>query len=75
MHCIMLDQFKNMSKCFVIAIASIAGSDILTPLPAMGVAFDIDDNKGPVIDAPIKGKEGLKTLHTLELNRLSFVGE
>jgi uroporphyrinogen-III decarboxylase len=29
-------------------------SDILTPLPALGVPFDIDDNKGPLIDNPIR---------------------
>ena len=50
-------------------------SDILTPLPALGIPFEIDDNKGPLIDAPIRSMEGLKTLHPIELDRLSFVGE
>jgi uroporphyrinogen decarboxylase len=50
-------------------------SDILTPLPAMGIAFDIDDNKGPLIDNPIQSMEGIKRLHNLELERLGFVGE
>lgn len=50
-------------------------SDILTPLPACGISFEIDDNKGPLIDAPIRSMEGLQTLHPIELDRLSFVGE
>jgi hypothetical protein len=32
-------------------------SDILTPLPAVGVPFEIDDNKGPLIDDPIRSME------------------
>lgn len=50
-------------------------SDILTPLPACGVAFEIDDNKGPILDNPIRSMEGVKTLHEIDLNQLSFVGE
>lgn len=50
-------------------------SDILTPLPAMGVAFDIDDHKGPIIEDPILSMEGTKKLHSLELDKLGFVGE
>jgi len=34
-------------------------SDILTPLPAFGIDFDIDDDKGPLLDKPITSKEGL----------------
>lgn len=49
-------------------------SDILTPLPALGVAFDIDDVKGPLIDNPIRTLEQVKKLHTLELDKLQFVG-
>jgi len=41
----------------------------------MGIAFDIDDNKGPLIDNPIQSMEGIKRLHNLELERLGFVGE
>lgn len=29
-------------------------SDILTPLPGIGVSFEIDDNKGPLLDDPIR---------------------
>lgn len=50
-------------------------SDILTPLPALGVPFEIDDNKGPLLDNPIRTKEQLKQLHALDLSQLQFVGE
>ena len=29
-------------------------SDILTPLPALGMPFEIDDLKGPIIEQPIR---------------------
>jgi uroporphyrinogen-III decarboxylase len=35
-------------------------SDILTPLPAFGIDFDIDDDKGPLLDKPITSKEGVR---------------
>ena len=50
-------------------------SDILTPLSACGIPFEIDDNKGPLIDCPINDSSGLKGLHDIELEKLSFVGE
>jgi len=50
-------------------------SDILTPLPALGVPFEIDDAKGPLIDSPIRTMEGVRSLHDLDLTQLSFVGE
>ena len=50
-------------------------SDILTPLPALGVPFEIDDAKGPLIDAPIRTAEGVRALHALDLDQLSFVGD
>ncbi|CAG9463055.1 unnamed protein product [Pedinophyceae sp. YPF-701] len=50
-------------------------SDILTPLPALGIPFEIDDNKGPLIDAPLRNAEDMKTLHALDLSQLTFVGE
>ncbi|XP_058100322.1 uroporphyrinogen decarboxylase 1, chloroplastic [Magnolia sinica] len=50
-------------------------SDILTPLPAFGVPFDIEDVKGPIIQSPIRSQEGLKTLHPIDLEKLHFVGE
>ncbi|KAG5254892.1 uroporphyrinogen decarboxylase [Salix suchowensis] len=50
-------------------------SDILTPLPAFGVPFDIEEVRGPVIQSPIRSEEGLKALHPIELEKLKFVGD
>lgn len=50
-------------------------SDILTPLPAFGISFDIDEVKGPVIQSPIRSEEGLKKLHPIDLEKLDFVGK
>ena len=50
-------------------------SDILTPLNACGVPFEIDDNKGPLVEAPIVDEVGLAGLHAIELEKLDFVGE
>ncbi|KAL4618427.1 hypothetical protein ACB092_06G009400 [Castanea dentata] len=49
-------------------------SDILTPLPAFGVPFDIEEVRGPVIQSPIYSEEGLKSLHPIDLEKLHFVG-
>ncbi|KMT13165.1 hypothetical protein BVRB_4g085710 [Beta vulgaris subsp. vulgaris] len=50
-------------------------SDILTPLPAFGVPFDIEEVRGPVIHSPIRDENALKALHTIDLEKLDFVGE
>jgi uroporphyrinogen decarboxylase len=50
-------------------------SDILTPLPAIGIPFEIDEAKGPVLESPIQSEEGLKALHSIDLNKVNFVGE
>ncbi|XP_051145235.1 uroporphyrinogen decarboxylase 1, chloroplastic isoform X1 [Andrographis paniculata] len=50
-------------------------SDILTPLPAFGVPFDIEDVRGPIIQSPIRSEESLKALHPIDLDKLQFVGE
>lgn len=50
-------------------------SDILTPLSACGIPFEIDDNKGPLIESPITDLSGLNGLHDIELDQLSFVGQ
>ncbi|KAK6132642.1 hypothetical protein DH2020_033594 [Rehmannia glutinosa] len=50
-------------------------SDILTPLPAFGVPFDIEEVRGPVIQSPIRSEEDLKKLHPIDLEKLLFVGE
>ena len=49
-------------------------SDILTPLPAFGVPFDVEEVRGPVIQSPIHTEEGLKALHPIDLDKLHFVG-
>lgn len=41
-------------------------SDILTPLPGMGIPFDIVESKGPVIDPPIRSLEQIEQLRPLE---------
>ncbi|XP_047332281.1 uroporphyrinogen decarboxylase 1, chloroplastic [Impatiens glandulifera] len=50
-------------------------SDILTPLPAFGIPFDIEEVKGPVIQTPIRTEEGLRALHPIEFDKLQFVGD
>ena len=41
-------------------------SDILTPLPGMGINFDIVESKGPVIDSPIRTQEQIDNLRILD---------
>jgi len=50
-------------------------SDILTPLPGIGIPFDIIESRGPIIDPPIRTLEQVNQLHDLDLEKLSFVGE
>merc|ERR1719491_2781548 len=51
-------------------------SDILTPLPGMGVDFDIDDKVGPVVE-PIRSWDSFKKMHAIDpsASTSSFVGE
>ncbi len=41
-------------------------SDILTPLPGLGLPFDIVESKGPIIDPPIRSLEQIEKLHPLD---------
>lgn len=41
-------------------------SDILTPLPGMGIPFDIIESKGPIINPPIRSLEQVEALYTLD---------
>lgn len=41
-------------------------SDILTPLPGMGIPFDIVESKGPIIDPPIRSLEQVEKLRPLD---------
>ena len=40
-------------------------SDILTPLPGLGIPFDIIESRGPIIDPPIRSREQIDQLHPL----------
>ncbi len=51
-------------------------SDILTPLPGMGINFDIVESKGPIIQEPIREANQIDQLIPLEPNETTpFVGE
>lgn len=41
-------------------------SDILTPLPALGIEFNMVKGKGPVISSPVRTLEDVKNLRTLD---------
>lgn len=41
-------------------------SDILTPLPGIGIPFDIVESKGPMIDPPIRSQAQIDALRPLE---------
>ncbi|MEW5314040.1 MAG: hypothetical protein WDW38_005567 [Sanguina aurantia] len=41
-------------------------SDILTPLPAMGIEFDVIKGKGPLISNPVRSLEHVKALRVLD---------
>eukprot|EP00475_Leptophrys_vorax_P020647 TRINITY_DN28315_c0_g1_i1.p1 TRINITY_DN28315_c0_g1~~TRINITY_DN28315_c0_g1_i1.p1 ORF type:complete len:418 (-),score=13.72 TRINITY_DN28315_c0_g1_i1:150-1382(-) len=50
-------------------------SDILTPLDAMNLPFEIDENKGPVMGATVRTEEDLKMLRPIDLEKMHFVDE
>lgn len=50
-------------------------SDILTPLPGIGVDFEIDDNKGPLIAETFRTREDLSRLRPIDVSKMAFVGE
>lgn len=51
-------------------------SDILTPLPGIGIPFDIIESRGPVIDPPIRTLEQVQQLRPLEPeSSLPFIRE
>jgi uroporphyrinogen decarboxylase len=51
-------------------------SDILTPLPGMGIDFDIIESRGPIIEPPIRSQEQVNGLRPLDpAVALPFVGE
>ena len=51
-------------------------SDILTPLPGMGIDFDIVESKGPLIQDPIRTMAQVEALRPLQpADSMPFVGE
>ncbi|MDF0552989.1 uroporphyrinogen decarboxylase [Kamptonema sp. UHCC 0994] len=51
-------------------------SDILTPLPGIGINFDIVESRGPMIDPPIRSLKQIEQLHPLEpAESLPFIRE
>ena len=51
-------------------------SDILTPLPGIGIPFDIIESKGPVIEPAIRSQEQIDQLHPIEPEEsLPFIRE
>jgi len=50
-------------------------SDILTPLPSIGVPFDIVEKTGPIIENPFATADDLKRLTPLNIEPLGFVGD
>lgn len=52
-------------------------SDILTPLPALGVEFDVIKGKGPVIEVPVRSMDQVKAMLPMDdpSSELPFVAE
>lgn len=51
-------------------------SDIVTPLPGIGIEMDIVEGKGPIINPPIRSQQQIDQLHPLEPEeKLPFIRE
>mmetsp|Transcript_3594 Transcript_3594/g.9991 ORF Transcript_3594/g.9991 Transcript_3594/m.9991 type:complete len:411 (-) Transcript_3594:26-1258(-) len=51
-------------------------SDILTPLPGMGIDFEIPEDKGPIIEKPIRTMDDVARVHELDaIKSTPFVRE
>jgi uroporphyrinogen decarboxylase len=51
-------------------------SDIVTPLPGVGIEMDIAEGKGPIIEQPIRTWEQVENLHPIEpAESLPFIRE
>jgi uroporphyrinogen-III decarboxylase len=61
-----------VSLTCVTATGVIFFSDILTPLPALGIEFDVIKGKGPRIEDPIRTMDQVKSLKTLDDPRASL---
>ena len=53
--------------------AAILFSDIVVPLPAMGLTVDIEPGVGPVVADPVRSADDLSRLHPLDVADLPFV--
>lgn len=45
-------------------------SDILTPLPAMGIGMEIDDNKGPIMEDMLKHEDQMAAYHAIDFDKV-----
>jgi|SRR5665213_867591 len=54
--------------------AAIIFSDIMVPLDAMGISFEIKENIGPVIQNPIKSRHDIDKIHTFEPEIINYTG-
>jgi uroporphyrinogen decarboxylase len=50
-------------------------SDILTPLPGVGIPFDIIESRGPIIEPAIRTQAQIDQVHELDLTQLGFIRE
>lgn len=53
--------------------AAILFSDLLIPVEAIGVAFDIVEGKGPVVESPLTTGERIEALDAPDLDRVGYV--
>ena len=54
--------------------AAIIFSDIMVPLDAMGISFEIKENIGPVIQNPIKSRHDIDKIHTFDADIINYTG-
>jgi uroporphyrinogen decarboxylase len=54
--------------------AAILFSDIMIPLDAMGISFEIKENIGPVIKDPIKSLQDINRIHAFDANIINYTG-
>jgi uroporphyrinogen decarboxylase len=73
-----IDVCKTPSLCEQVTLmpveelgvdAAIMFADIMLPLEGMGVNFKIEENIGPVISAPISGREGVEKLEKFDATK------
>jgi uroporphyrinogen decarboxylase len=53
--------------------AAIIFADLLLPLEPMGLDFDFQDGKGPVVQHPVRTVEDVRALHTDRADELAYV--